>query len=165
MARSRWDEVREQRGWNATRIKQLARRHSHYARIDTATVATNETTTSTSYTDLATVGPSVTIDVGPTGLVLVFWAAQFRNSTIGSFSLMAIDVTGANTVAAGDADYLGYEAATANQDLKVGRHHLFELDNPGPTTFTAKYRVTGNTGGWQDRRITALSLDLALALG
>src|SRR3990167_1895457 len=52
--------------------------HKHLLNTGAATntVATSETTTSTSFTDLATAGPAVTVTVGASGLLLVLWSVR-----------------------------------------------------------------------------------------
>ena len=65
-----------------------------------ATVATSQTTTSTSYADLSTVGPAVTIDVKESGLALVTLTAWGTNNTAAAGTSIGITVSGANTAAA-----------------------------------------------------------------
>jgi hypothetical protein len=115
-----------------------------------ALVATSQTTTSTSYTDLATVGPAVTLTTGATALVTVGGQIQCSASTITAF--MSWAVSGATTSAAVDA---GRAAAIANVNLIcASRVFLMTGLTPGSNTFTAKYKVNGvATGTFQDRYI------------
>ena len=64
-------------------------------------VATSQTTTSASYTDLSTSGPAVTATVSGTS-ALVMLTANISNSTVGSNCFMGVDISGATTVAAAD---------------------------------------------------------------
>jgi hypothetical protein len=157
---TRWDEIRTERNWANTRTKQLATQHIHYPRIDSDDTNDQGTTASTTFTDLtgAVVGPSATVDVGPQGKVLVLWRSQFANDTLGAFCLMGIDVSGANTAAASDPISLNSQQA-ADHDTGAGTHHLYTGLTPGPTTFTAKYRVTSGTGTWLRQEVTAWSMD------
>lgn len=159
MPSSRWDSIRKERGWDSRRTSRLASRHTHYPRIASEYSDDGGTTTSTSFTDL-TGGESVsaTVDVGPLGMVLVLWKAQMANDTASAFCIMSIAVSGANTIAASDAQSLNSQQA-ANDDTAAGTHHLYTGLAPGPTTFTAKYRVTAGTGTWDRMEVTAWSMD------
>ena len=65
-----------------------------------ATVATSETTTSSSYTDLTTSGPAVTLTTGTKALVIIT-AQLVNNSNNKSYASYA--VSGSSTIAASDA--------------------------------------------------------------
>lgn len=54
---------------------------SNEAGAEMAYVDATETTTSTSYTDLSTVGPSVTVNVPRSGLILVFVRVEAKSSS------------------------------------------------------------------------------------
>lgn len=57
-------------------------------------VLTSQGTTSTSYTDLATVGPTVTLNVGATGKVIAVWSAITTLSATGASASVAISIDG-----------------------------------------------------------------------
>lgn len=117
---------------------------------DFNTVATAQTTTSTSYVDLATVGPSIAnVTVGTRGLL--FYGCQLSNDTSGQTSIMA--PTGATLVSASDSQGLSLKAAAANQSMQASYTLFLGGMTPGTYTFTPKYRVTGGTGSFQDRRM------------
>lgn len=115
-----------------------------------ALVATSQATTSTTYTDLATVGPAVTVTTGTSALVIV--GAQILNSTAAITAFMSFAVSGATTSAAVDA---GRAVGVANANLILAsRAFLMTGLTPGSNTFTAKYKVNGaSTGTFQDRYI------------
>lgn len=118
------------------------------------TITTSETTTSTSYTDLPTVGPTVTVDTGP--FALVIWGAQMSNSTADLSTRMSIEVTGASSIAESDTRALSFDPSSAN-GIFQGSHAVFYDDlTPGSNTFTAKYRVAGGTGTYLRRRLIVL---------
>lgn len=119
-----------------------------------ATVATSEDTTSTSYTDLATVGPAVTATTGPRALVVVRTATS--NSGTGS-SRMSYEVSGASTVAASDTQCVGV-FGTAGTGALASDVSLVTGLTAGSNTFTAKYRVSSGTGTFSTRRITVFPL-------
>lgn len=119
----------------------------------TATVATSQTTTSTSYTDLATVGPTVTVTTGPMALVGLYNANL--NSSGTTASLMSYEVTGASAQAPNDNIAVGVATTTGT---RAGALFLVTGLTPGSNTFTCRYRVGGGTGTYVDRRILVVPL-------
>lgn len=116
-----------------------------------AYVATNESTTSTSYTALATAGPAVTVVVGASGMLEVQVAATLTNSTSAA-QYMSFALSGANTVAADDA----YSTSISSDSVATSsRTTLLTGLTPGSTTVTAQYRVAGGTGSFIRRNIVA----------
>ncbi|MEU9323178.1 hypothetical protein AB0D91_05100 [Streptomyces canus] len=113
-----------------------------------------ETTTSTSYTDLTTIGPTVTVDTGPNALVLVH--GSLENTGAGS-SRMAYDISGASTIAAADNRGIGVFGTAGTGIVSSGVALHTDL-TPGTNTFTAKYRVASGTGTFQSRRIVVFPL-------
>lgn len=112
-----------------------------------SSVVAIESTTSTSYTDLTTLGPAVTVTIGSTGKALVGIYAAYSNAS-GNFALMSYAISGATTVAATDTYAL---QANATSDVRNGAVTVVSGLNPGSTTFTAKYRVTAGTGAFNGR--------------
>jgi hypothetical protein len=110
-----------------------------------AVVVTQEGTGSTTYTDLTTVGPSVTITVGPKGIVDLTMSAQSFNGTAGGFCYMSFVASGANTIAAADGYYTN-KNVSANQELGFSYSDTLTGLTPGSTTFKLVYKV-GVTGG------------------
>jgi hypothetical protein len=126
-------------------------------RADTNAVATTQTTTSTSYTDLATAGPSVTVTTGTKALVIV--GAFSYNSAVGNSSFMSAAVSGASTVAASDDICFSYAPATSNTDIsRASRAILLTGLTAGSNTFTAKYRASGGTASFGNRTITVIDM-------
>jgi hypothetical protein len=108
-------------------------------------VATAQTTTSTSYADLATVGPTATVTSKGTR-ALVLWGLT-QATTSGSCA-SSVAVSGSTTVAAADSH------GTVGSDggrTSIG-WALFTI-TPGSNTYTLRYRVTGGTGTFLDRRM------------
>lgn len=121
------------------------------------TVLTSETTTSTTFTNLATVGPTVTVETGPYALVLIH--AQVENSGAGS-SYAGVEVTGATSYAAALNRAVNV-FNSANTRVGAGTAMLFHgglVLTPGTNTFTMKYRVSSGTGTFADRRIIVMPL-------
>lgn len=124
------------------------------ATVANAIVATSQTTTSTSFTDLATAGPAVTVTVGGAGKALVGLSASVANTVSGADSVMGFAISGATTQAAQNDRTLAYPAESASGNTFQATFIMMQDGlSAGSTTFTAKYRVTGGTGSWVDRRI------------
>lgn len=106
----------------------------------------NQSTTSSSLTDLATPGPAVTVAVGPLGIAIV--SLSFWGYVSGSgIAYMTYVTTGANSVGANQSiknDSIIQETWTI-VDVLTGL-------TPGSTTFTAKYQVAGGGSGNYDYR-------------
>ena len=105
----------------------------------TATVATNQNTNSTSYTDLTTAGPEVTLTTGTKALVIVTCQISGANE---STSYMSYAVSGATTIAANDAVALMKENDTGtalNESIRASAVSQVTL-TAGSNTFTAKYK-------------------------
>jgi hypothetical protein len=120
----------------------------------TASVLMSETTTSTSYTDLATVGPTVTVTTGPAALVTVH--GSIDNSGTGSCR-MSYAVSGASTIAEADNRGIGVYGV-AGVGIVASAVVLHTDLTPGSNTFTAKYRVASGTGTFNSRRIVVFPL-------
>jgi hypothetical protein len=117
-------------------------------------VSTSETTTSTSATDLATTGPSVTVTAS--ARALVFMTAAIFNNTVNATSAMAVDLSGATTVAASSSVALRAVASTANAGIHASIAIPYSVTS-GSNVFTAKYFCSsGSTATYQYRRMIVL---------
>jgi hypothetical protein len=113
-------------------------------------ISTEQTTTSTAYTDLATAGPSVTVTSGPGG-ALAFWCSRALNSTTG-YSIVSLAITGAagaNAAAAASDD----RELSSNRNRQYSQVVYYDGLTAGSNTFTMKYRVTAGTGTFSRRRL------------
>ncbi|MER5252885.1 hypothetical protein [Streptomyces sp. NPDC002855] len=119
---------------------------------ETATVLTQESTTSTSYTNLATVGPSVTVTTGTRALV--FTHCQLFNTTADTAVFASWAMTGATTRSAFDVTAISLDGP----NCQVGDMDLLTDLTPGSTTFTMKYRVAAGTGFFLNRKIIVMPL-------
>jgi hypothetical protein len=120
-----------------------------------ASVLTQQTSASASFTNLTTVGPTATITTGTT--VICVLSTLQRVDAAGSFAYMGVEVSGASTVAATDSESVVYESGAAADNSQMS--YVFPLTGltAGSNTFTAKYKVAGGgTGTWQNRRIVIL---------
>ena len=114
------------------------------------TVTTQETTTSTSFTDLATTGPAVTLTTGD--FALTFPASRAFNSASG-VSYASVDITGATTSAATDGRGINKQGT---DDIRAASVQLLAT-TPGSNVFTMKYRVSSGTGTFQSRRLCVMA--------
>jgi hypothetical protein len=124
-----------------------------------ATVATSQSTTSTSFTDLATVGPAVTLTTGTKALVIVTcWLVQ---TTTGASAYASPAVSGASTVAASDATSLRVGAAsggTYQPQLRASSAEIFTGLTAGSNTFTIKYKTNGSSSLFVYRNISVIDM-------
>jgi hypothetical protein len=118
-------------------------------------VGTGQGTTSTSYVDLATAGPSVTVTTG--SFALVFWTAHSQNSVANGRCLMSFAISGATTQAADDTWALTQQNPTTGTNVRAGAVHMFPV-TAGVNTFTAKYRVDTGNGIWTNRQLFVVPL-------
>ena len=118
-----------------------------------ATVDAQESTTSLSYTDLATAGPAVTVTISSVGSALVTLTSSFTNNTTGQYSYMGFAISGATTRAASDTTALYRLIDAGNNYIRVSSVTLATGLTAGSNTFTAKYQVGGGTGTWNRREI------------
>lgn len=122
-------------------------------------VATSESTTSGSFTNLSTTGPSATCTVGSTGMVLIAVSCSVTSaSNIGG--LMGYAISGASTIAAADAQSVGMKIDSSTMAARLAAVFVHIGLTPGSTTFTAKYKSlnSGSTVTFADRYITAIPL-------
>lgn len=118
-------------------------------------VATLETTASSSYGDLATSGPSVTVTIGPSGKALLIFGAEMSNSIIADYADMSVVVSGANTISVGTEPYRLFSMG-ALDDKSIYSTLLTGL-TAGSTTFKCQYRViSGGTASFQKREISVI---------
>ena len=118
-------------------------------------IVTQESTTSGAFVDLATVGPTVSVNVKASGRLLLFLSATISIQPGANFpsawgGFMSVDVTGANTIAPtainGSLGFIfGDNALNQSWVQSFTRMLVLTGLNPGLTKFVAKYAV--NLGG------------------
>lgn len=125
-----------------------------------AVVTTNESTSSSSFTNLSTVGPEVTVTIGANGLALVSIYARLSSATVSNVPAMGFALSGANTVAASFDYSISHAAASGAAEARAGATFLLTGLTPGSTTFTAKYaRESGTVSSvFNDRRLSVVPL-------
>lgn len=124
-----------------------------------ATVSTSQTTSSTSYSDLGTIGPTASATIGSTNKGLVTIRAALANANVPVASLMGVAISGGITLAAADANAVGITSAAAGAGFRAGIAILYTLLGVGNCNFTAKYRSDpGGTLTAVDRYISVTPL-------
>lgn len=123
----------------------------------TAAVATSQGTASNTFTDLATTGPAVTIDVGPLGIAIVSFSFQKADAGGVRPFTMHYAVSGANTIAANLTDCVSI--VIAESGFRVHGVNILTGLTPGSTTFTAKYtnQFSATTVNFSNRRLSVIS--------
>lgn len=118
-------------------------------------IATSETTASTTYANLTTVGPQVGVTTGTKALAI--WAARVSNNTISQTAFASVTVSGATpTVPASDAWAMRYLAYGANATHRAASLHWFTGLTAGVNNFTVVYRVDAGTGTFQERELVVV---------
>lgn len=123
--------------------------------IGSDTVITAQTTTSTTWTDLGTIGPQVTLTTGTTAIVIL--TALMSNNTAGSNAQMSVAVSGASSIAANTDNALIAESSQAGDLYQMSAAFPITGLTAGTNTFTCKYQVgISGTGTFQRRRLIVL---------
>ena len=126
--------------------------------VAAAAVATSESLGVSSYTDLTTPGPAVTIVVPASGIVKVSLSVTSSGSATNTQQRMSVALSGGNTVAASDnyacTDYTGIINNLTTKSIVFGITGLAA----GSTTFTCKYSSTTGTSTFQNRWIVVEGL-------
>ena len=120
----------------------------------TATVATSQSTSSTTYTDLATAGPAVTLTTGTK--VLVFTNTEVSTAA-GRYVFADFAISGATTRAASDDTCIKMGTDADSMQSRNGVANLMTV-TAGSNTFTMKYRVNAGTNSFINRTIVVVAL-------
>lgn len=119
-----------------------------------ATVAASQTTASSTYTDLATAGPAVTLITG-TSVLVMLGSLQLPPTSGSTTSYMSLAVSGATTLAAADANAARNDGSWGN----VSAQFVLTGLTPGSNTFTAKYRCpAGGSASFLYRHLVVIAL-------
>lgn len=118
-----------------------------------ADVAAQETTTSTSFANLTTTGPEVTLTTGVTQDHLLLYSTR-GNGNGANYTIVAPSIAGAAVV---EDDKTLVWMLNVAQDLKWSNHHLAAAQVSG-ATHTQKYRVTAGTGTFLERRMSGIAI-------
>jgi hypothetical protein len=124
--------------------------------VSTHFVSAAESTGSTSYTDLSTIGPTVPVTVRSTGILLVMFTG--RGTGTGTTIYAAPAMSGSNTVAANDDRAMRITSEMVR--VRVGVSELYTGLSAGTTTLTMKYKngTASQNGEWAHRRLIVIPL-------
>ena len=124
---------------------------------DGATVLTNQTTTSATFTDLATAGPSVTIVTGTSAIVAVSCIA-FNTLAAGNTAYLGVNVSGASSIAANDDNGARTTFWTSNAAVTLAGVFKITGLTAGSNTFKMQYRCDGSTIGFANRYLVVIPI-------
>lgn len=121
-----------------------------------ATVNTSQSTTSTAFVDLATVGPAVTVTTGTTALVFI--TSEIGCNVVSEAGRVGYAVSGATTIAVDGNHVLRQETNGTTEFQRCTVARLQTGLTPGTNTFTLKYATTNasNTASFNFRHIVVL---------
>ncbi|MEU2203592.1 hypothetical protein AB0P19_06890 [Microbacterium oleivorans] len=103
------------------------------------------TNTATTYGNLSS-SVSMTVDVPSTGKVALIMSARlFNTTTSDQTGYVSFAASGANTIAATDANAIAYKVLSGNADASFARVKNLTGLTPGSTTFTLQRRTTGGS--------------------
>lgn len=124
-------------------------------------VTTSQSRGATTFGNLATVGPTTTVTVGPSGILIVVFSAQISTTSDNDGGVMGTALSGANTVAAEDARALVFYPKINGAIQQMSRVSLYAGLTPGDTVVTCQYRDIIDVGTdvfFANRRMFALPL-------
>ena len=121
------------------------------------TLVTAQTRSVTTFGDLATVGPSVTLVTHT--LVEVMLSVAVEQNTDSSGGLMSFAVSGASTIAADNVRAVGTTFQRAADKARWSDSFILTV-TPGSNTFTGKYRTQNSgTASFDNRTIKVRRLN------
>jgi hypothetical protein len=144
------------RNFVTTGLNSVSERVPSYATVDT-----KEGTATTSFVDLATVGPSVTVATGTSAIVWFAAHCDFGDIATTGLAYCVPAVTGATVEGPGTEYAIAWGNLNDEDELTCSKAHLFTALTAGTNTFTLKYQApTMNAGNcsWERRQIMVLPL-------
>lgn len=125
--------------------------------VNSQIVLTSQSTSSLPWTDLATVGPTVTVQTNT--VALCFYTASAANATLNEQAGVNIQITGASNISPLDTPAYWQNAKPTGQGEQSMGVFLYENLTPGSNTFTMKYRAwTAGIATFSKRQIAVLPL-------
>ena len=119
-------------------------------------VAASEFTTSTSYANLATDGPSVTVYC-PSGAALVLWFCIVANASINQRAICGIRIDSTDPIAAWETQWDNADDGTAPNASLLGMF-LTTGQSVANHVFKMRYKTTGGTQYFGERRLVVIGL-------
>lgn len=115
-----------------------------------SSISTSESTTSTTYTDLATASPTILNRTVNTKTLITLGAIVSNSSATGT-SIMSVEWSNDSGVVGAASDLYSF-SGTGTNPVAAGAGYMIDTV-PGTYTFRAKYRVTSGTGTFAQRRL------------
>lgn len=120
-------------------------------------VNTSETTTSTSFADLTTPGPSVTVTTGSWAVIVA--TSEISNNTSSQAGRVGVDISGATTESPDSNHVLRQESSGTAEFQRASIVRLHTGLTPGSNTFKLMYSTVGSsTASFNFRNIAVLPL-------
>lgn len=119
-------------------------------------VTTSQSTSSLSYVNLATVGPTVTVNTGTQAIVWI--QCSMSTDTTNSTALASVTVSGASAISGDDSFGVTLDGVPATNLLRYCSAHFFNTLVPGSNVFTMVYKVGSNTGTFANRELIVFPL-------
>jgi hypothetical protein len=123
-------------------------------------IASQQATTSTSYTDLSTAGPAVTITTGTKALVSIV-SQMAKTGSATPDSMVSFAISGATTLAAANNPYaIQFNMSDAiGGSFQIGGSWIVTGLTAGSNVFTMKYKdAGGGTSYFANRTLSVLNL-------
>lgn len=118
-------------------------------------IQTLQTTASSSYVDLPSVGPTVTVTSGARALVAL--TCNMESNVAGGISNMAVDISGASSEGPTESNSLRYESGTSGDSIQATFSTIYTTLTPGENRFRAKYKTNGaGTSTFSARKVCVL---------
>ena len=120
------------------------------------TVTTGQTTSSSSFTDLTTVGPTVTLTTGTKALIML--TVQLDNQANNRQGTAAIEISGASSVSPSDGPAF-HIFSSSNTAVQATTTYIATGLTAGSNTFKVKYKAGGSTTvNFGERRLSVIDL-------
>jgi hypothetical protein len=118
-------------------------------------IQTLETTASSSYVDLSSAGPAVSVTTGVNALVIL--TCNMESNTAGGISNMGCTISGATSESATESNSLRYESGSSGDAIQASFATIYTTLTAGSNTFTAKYKTNGaGTSSFSARKVSVL---------
>jgi len=123
----------------------------------TNAVSATEGTTSTTYTDLTTVGPTVSVTTGTSALVAI--TSGMTQSAVGGYCNVSVVISGASSIAAGTS-VLNFRSGATNQQMVASHFSMMTGLTAGTNTFKMQYNAgaAGGTATFFNRQLVVIPL-------
>lgn len=124
--------------------------------IRTARVSVSQSTKSTAWTDLTTVGPQVTVTTGKAAIVML--ACLAGNTVLDNSASMGFAISGYTQKDPEDRFSIQSDGRAANTHAQYGVTYYVDDLNPGINTFTCKYKAGGEQAEFNGRFIGVIAM-------